>query len=334
MNTEKLKNTVEKMFAPGKGILAIDESTGTANKSRLEPLGVEPTEENRRRFRELFLAAEGAETYLSGVILYDETMRQGDSNGKSFLSVLKEKDIAIGIKVDEGAKENPDFPNEFITEGLEGLSERLDEYVEMGAVFCKWRSVVEINIEHALPTGAAMRENCSRLARYAEICQQKGLVPMVEPEVLLQGSHSMRKSAEVLADTLDVLFEELNSRDVYLPGVILKTSMVVPGDKSGEEMVYEKVAEETVRVLNENVPHELGGIVFLSGGQSHEQATQNLNQIAKHEPLPWPLAFSYARAIQGPVLDIWQGKDENVEQAREKLQEILKRESLADQGGL
>jgi fructose-bisphosphate aldolase class I len=179
-----------------------------------------------------------------------------------------------------------------------------------------------------------MRENCSRLARYAEICQQKGLVPMVEPEVLLRGSHSMRKSAEVLADTLDVLFEELNSRDVYLPGVVLKTSMVVPGSKSGEEMVHEKVAEETVRVLNESVPHELGGIVFLSGGQSHEQATQNLNQIAKHEPLPWPLAFSYARAIQGPVLDIWQGKDENIEQAREKLQEVLKRESLADQGKL
>ena len=320
------------MMVSGKGILAIDESTTTANKSRLEPLGVEPTEENRRRFREVFLAAPKVENYLSGVILYDETMRQSDGKGESFLNILKEKGIAIGIKVDEGVKEDPDFPGEFITEGLDGLSARLDEYIDMGAAFCKWRAVVEIDIKNALPTEAVLRENCSRLARYAEICQQKGLVPMVEPEVLLQGSHNMKKSAEVLADTLDVLFEELHARGVYLPGVILKTSMVVPGDTSGEEMIAEKVAEDTVQVLKENVPHELGGIVFLSGGQTHEEATENLNQIKKYDALPWPITFSYARAIQGPVLDVWQGKDENLNTAREKLIEVLKKESQAEQG--
>lgn len=332
MQTEKLKQTIEKMLAPGKGILAIDESTSTANKSRLEPLGIEGTAENRRRFRELFLCARETEKYLSGVILYDETMRQSDGDGKNFLQTLKEKGIVIGIKVDEGAKEGDEFLGELVTVGLDGLSERLDEYVEMGAEFCKWRAVVEIDEAKGLPTERALFENCERLARFAEICQQKGLVSMVEPEVLLQGSHAQEKSAQVLAQTLDYLFEALNARRVYLPGVVLKTSMVVPGSESGEPMIAKNVAEDTVRVLRENVPHDLGGIVFLSGGQTPEQATENLNEITKHEPLPWPLAFSYARAIQGPVLDVWQGKDENVGEAREKLIEVLKREVKADKG--
>jgi fructose-bisphosphate aldolase class I len=332
MNAEKLQQTIEQMMQPQKGILAIDESTGTANKKRLEPLGIEPTEENRRRFRELFLTAEGIEDHLSGTILYDETMRQSDSGGKSFLGTLKEKGIAIGIKVDGGAKDSEEFPGEQITAGFNDLAERLDEYVEMGAVFCKWRAVVRIDEEAGLPTEGSIRENSERLARYAELCQQKGLVPMVEPEVLLQGKHSSEKSAEVLATTLDILFEELNARGVSIPHTVLKTSMVVPGDESGERMDYKKVAEDTVRVLRENVPHDLGGIVFLSGGQSHDEATQNLNEIAKHEPLPWPLAFSYARAIQGPVLETWKGEEGNVAAAQEKYMEVLERESRADQG--
>lgn len=332
MNSEKLTQTIEKMMRPQKGILAIDESTGTANKKRLEPLGVEPTEENRRRFRELFLTAEGIESHLSGTILYDETMRQSDSNGKKFLDILKEKDIAIGIKVDGGAKDSEEFPGELVTAGLGDLSERLDEYVEMGAVFCKWRAVVEIDEEKGFPTDGALRENCQRLARYAELCQQKGLVPMVEPEVLLQGKHGIEKSAEILAHTLDVLFEELNARGVSIPHTVLKTSMVVPGDESGESVIVKDIAEKTVAVLNANVPHDLGGVVFLSGGQSHDEATANLNEIAKREPLPWPIAFSYARAIQGPVLEVWKGKDENSEKALEKYIEVLQRESKADQG--
>jgi fructose-bisphosphate aldolase class I len=333
MDTNKLQQTIEKMMLPGKGLLAIDERTVTENKKRLEPLGVEPTEENRRRFRELFLTAEGIENYLSGTILYDETMRQSDSEGKGFLSILKEKGIAIGIKVDGGAKENEEFPGEPITTGFSNLSERLDEYVEMGAVFCKWRAVVFIGGGPTkFPTERALRENCQRLARYSEMCQQKGLVPVVEPEVLLQGEHGIEKSEQVLTKTLDILFEELNAHGVSLPHTILKTSMVVPGDKSGEEMISQDVASRTVSVLNANVPHDLGGIVFLSGGQSHEEATQNLNEIAKMEPLPWPVSFSYARAIQGPVLEVWQGKDENKEAAQEKYIEVLKKEALADQG--
>lgn len=334
MDTNKLQKTVEQIMIDGKGILAIDESIETANKKRLIPLGIEPTEENRRRFRELFLTTEGIEKYLSGMILFDETMRQSDSEGKSFLTTLKEKGIAIGIKVDEGTKEYDRFPGEMITTGLDGLGERLDEYVSMGAVFCKWRTVVEIDKEKGFPTTDALRENSERLARYAEMCQQKGLVPVVEPEVLLQGAHESEASALALAQTLDILFEELNARGVYLPGVVLKTSMVLPGDKSGERMDYKKVAEDTVRVLRENVPQTLGGIVFLSGGQTNEEATQNLNEIAKREPLPWPIAFSYARAIQGPVLDIWQGKDENTEVAQAKYIEVLKGLSQADQGVL
>ncbi len=332
MDTNKLQQTIEQMMAPGKGILAIDESTGTANKKRLEPMGVEPTEENRRRFRELFLTADGIENHLSGTILYDETMRQSGEDGKSFLATLKEKGIAIGIKVDEGAKDSEEFEGESLTSGLDGLSERLDEYVEMGAVFCKWRAVVQIDQERGFPSEGALRENCQRLARYAEICQQKGLVPMVEPEVLLQGTHGIEKSEETLIRTLDALFEELNARGVSIPHVILKTSMVVPGDNSNESMVPEDVAERTVAALLANVPHDLGGIVFLSGGQSHIEATENLNEIAKREPLPWPLAFSYARAIQGPVLEVWQGKDENKKAAQEKYMNVLKEESLADQG--
>ncbi|NCS99397.1 fructose-bisphosphate aldolase class I [Candidatus Parcubacteria bacterium] len=332
MDTNKLQQTIEAMMAPGKGILAIDESTGTANKKRLEPLGIEGTEENRRRFRELFLTVEGVENHLSGTILYDETMRQSDTEGRSFLDILKEKGIAIGIKVDSGAKDREEFPGEQITSGLGDLSERLDEYVSMGAVFCKWRAVVKIDEEAGLPTDGSIRENSKILARYAEMCQQKGLVPMVEPEVLLQGKHSIDKSAEALTQTLGILFEELNARGVYLPGVVLKTSMVVPGSESGEEMIDKEVAEKTVDVLLANAPHDLGGVVFLSGGQSHVQATKNLNEIAKREPLPWPIAFSYARAIQGPVLEVWQGKDENKDAAIVKYMEVLKEESLADQG--
>jgi fructose-bisphosphate aldolase, class I len=332
MNTKKLTETISQMMSPGKGLLAIDESTGTANKKRLEPMGVEPTEENRRRFRELFLTPDGIENHLSGTILFDETMRQADSSGKSFLDTLKEKGIAIGIKVDGGAKESEEFPGETLTAGLSGLSERLDEYVSMGAVFCKWRAVVKIDQASGLPTDGALRENCKRLARYAQMCQEKGLVPVCEPEVLLQGTHGIERSAEILSQTLDVLFEELNARGVSIAHTILKTSMVVPGDESGEPMVTKQVAEKTVSVLRANVPHDLGGIVFLSGGQSHDQATQNLNEIAKNEPLPWPLAFSYARAIQGPVLEVWQGRDENKEAAQEKYMEVLKEETLADQG--
>jgi len=332
MNTDRLSQTIEKMFPAGKGILAIDESIETANKKRLIPLGIEPTEENRRKFRDLFLATGGIEEYLSGVILFDETLRQVADSGKSFLDILKEKDIAIGIKVDEGSKPSELFPGEEITSGLGTLALRLDEYVQMGAVFCKWRAVVRIDQELGFPTEGALRENCQRLARYAEICQQKGLVPMVEPEVLLEGSHSLATSREVLERVLDVLFEELVARGVSLPHLVLKTSMVLPGSLSGERVSPQIVAEETVSVLRMNVPRDAGGIVFLSGGQTHEEATDNLREIGTYESLPWPVTFSYARAIQGPVLDVWDGEEENRKEAQKEYLEILRKESQATLG--
>jgi fructose-bisphosphate aldolase class I len=332
MNTQVLGDTIQKMMTKGKGILAIDESVSTADSARLRPLGIEETEENRRRFRDLFLTTENIETYLSGVILYDETMRQMSDSGKSFVNELLSKDIVIGIKVDEGAHDDERFPHEKVTAGLSGLASRLHEYYEMGARFAKWRAVIAIDSDLGIPTKGVIRENAERLARYAELCQEANIVPMVEPEVVMEGSHSIKKAEEVISDVLDILFEELNARGVSLPHLVLKTSMVIPGSKSGEVMNSEEVADMTSRVLRENVPNDLGGIVFLSGGQTPVEATQNLNAIVKSGSFPWPITFSYARAIQGPVLEIWKGEDENKESAREKYIEILKENILAVQG--
>lgn len=326
---EILKDTVSKMLQKGKGILAADESNGTADK-RLGAIEVEGSEMNRRRYRDLFLSTDGIENYISGVILYDETIRQEALDGQLFVQKLNEKGIVPGIKVDTGAKDSIDFPGEKVTEGLDGLEARLKEYFDIGARFAKWRAV--ITISESLPTDKAIEVNAEILAKYSKKCQEAGIVPMVEPEVLLDGSHTMERAYEVTARVVKKVIEALKKEDVWLPGVILKTSMVLPGNKSGESKTPSEIAEATVRYLRESVPEELGGVVFLSGGQSPLEATENLDAIAKLEPLPWEIAFSYARAIQGPVLEAWKGKDENVEEARGVYIERLKELVEADQG--
>lgn len=324
MNKELLQETVSKMMQKGKGILAADESNGTADK-RLAAIEVEGGEENRRRYRDLFLSTPGIGQYLSGVILYDETIRQKALDGESFLKKITDEGFVPGIKVDTGAKDFPGFPGEKITQGLDDLDKRLSEYFDMGARFAKWRAVITIG--EGLPTDVDIEANAEALARYAGLCQEAGIVPMVEPEVLLSGSHGMDRAYEVTVKTVKKVFEELEKYRVWIPGVILKTSMVLPGNKSGETKSPEEVAEATVKYMKEAVPENVGGVVFLSGGQSPEEATENLDAIAKLEPLPWEMTFSYARAIQGPVLEVWKGRDENLEKAREvflgRLQELV-----------
>jgi fructose-bisphosphate aldolase class I len=326
---QKLKSTVAKMMTDGKGILAADESNTTCNK-RFQALGIPEIEEERRRWRELLLCAPGMEEYVSGVILYDETIRQADSSGKSFVDVLKEKNILVGIKVDEGLQEYIDHPGENLTHGLNGLPARIQEYKSLGATFAKWRAAYEIS--DRTPSDDAIRENSEILARYAVICQEHDIVPMVEPEVLLDGAHDIEKAKEVTTKVLKGLFEALAKRHVNLDGLILKTSMVLSGKDAENRANSEEVAKATVEVLKECVPAEVGGVVFLSGGQKPDEATENFNAIAKHEPLPWKLAFSFSRAIQNDALATWAGKVSNIDIAREAFIARLKSNSLADRG--
>jgi fructose-bisphosphate aldolase class I len=331
MANNELYAIVERMMAKGKGLLAADESNRSVPK-RLDPIGVESTPENRRRFREVFLCAPDAERYMSGVILFDETIRQRASDGTPFPKLLTSKGIVPGIKVDAGAKDAPNFPGEKITEGLDGLAERLKEYHGLGARFAKWRAV--INIGEGIPTQGAIRANASALAVYALRCQEAGIVPMVEPEVVLKGSHSIERAEEVTTNVLKTVIEELKKNGADLKGTIIKTSMVVPGDTSGQAMNPEQIAEATSRCLRASIPDGVGGVVFLSGGQTPEQATANLNAIAKLGPYPWPVTFCYARALQYPAIDIWAGKDENVGKAREAFLERLKANAAASIGSL
>ncbi|MBI3589109.1 MAG: fructose-bisphosphate aldolase class I [Candidatus Liptonbacteria bacterium] len=304
---EKL-STIQKIFSGSKGILAADESVPTAGK-RLESIGVPSTPETRQKYREIFLTTPGIESYLSGVIFFDETFRQS-LNGKSFPKLVEEKGIVPGIKVDKGAVDSLEFPGEKITVGLDGLPARLAEYYALGARFAKWRAVITIG--NNIPTDGCLIKNAGILAEYSKNCLDAGIVPIIEPEVLLDGEHSIEKSEAITTKTLRITFNSLKNLNLPLNEVILKTSMVVPGNKSGEPMDPSKIAEATVRCLKNSVPAEVGGIVFLSGGQTPVQATVNLNAISKLKPLPWPTSFSYARALQGDPLKIWQGKDENI----------------------
>ncbi|MDP3996464.1 MAG: class I fructose-bisphosphate aldolase [bacterium] len=335
MNSESslsLSEVVKNLMASGKGILAADESVGTAEK-RFVAEGIECSEENRRKWRELLLSAPGAEKYLSGVILYDETIRQSDNDGVSFPKLLSQRGIATGIKVDQKTSPFENSPQEEVTNGLEGLSDRLSEYAEMGAKFTKWRAVVRIGDN--LPTEEAVRENARRMAKYAGLAQEKGMVPMVEPEVLLEGNHTLKRCEEVVRNTLGITFEELNKEGINLGGLILKTSMVLQGNKSGEKWGSKEIAEATMRSLLAKVPKETAGVVFLSGGQTPQQATENLNEIAKiakNKDAPWPLTFSYSRAIQDPIMKAWAGKDENIERAQEIFLKRLKETAQASEG--
>ncbi|NCS99098.1 fructose-bisphosphate aldolase class I [Candidatus Parcubacteria bacterium] len=332
INTNLLEETVKKLLAKGKGILAADESNGTADK-RLQSVDVEGGEENRRRYRELFLCMDGLEDYVSGVILYDETFWQKDCSGeKTFVEKLEEKGVVPGIKVDLGAKDFPGFPEEKLTIGLDDLAERAGNYSKHGGRFAKWRAVIKIDEEKGLPTEEAVEANADALGRYARIVQEAGLVPIVEPEVLLTGPHSLETSEKVTKYVVKKVFEKLNEYRAYIPGVILKTSMVINGSANVDEASAEEVADGTVRMLLESVPENVGGVVFLSGGQTAVEATTHLDAIAEREPLPFEIAFSYARALQQPALRVWKGKDENTDLARAEFKKRLELNQLADAG--
>lgn len=327
--SETLQSIAKKIVADYKGLLAADESNPTAKK-RLDTINLESTEENRRKYRELFFSTDGIENYISGVILFDETTKQKDSNGTPFVELLKKKGIIPGIKVDKGAKDLAGFEGEKITEGLDKLRDALKEYYEMGIRFAKWRSVITIG--NNIPTDFCILANAHGLARYAALCQEAGIVPVVEPEVLLNGDHDLVRSEEVTTKTTQVLFDQLQQHKVQLDGLILKSSMVISGDECKNQATPEEIAEATLRCFKNSVPAEVPGIVFLSGGQSDVQATENLNAVNKLNPSPWTISFSYARALQASPLKVWAGKEKNITAAQEAFMKRLKVSQAANQG--
>ena len=318
-----------RMVAPGRGILAADESTGTIKK-RLDSINVESTEDNRRAYRQLLFTAAGAAQHISGVILYDETLRQSTDDGVPFPKLLLDQDILPGIKVDTGAKDLAGAPGEKVTEGLDGLRERLAEYVELGALFTKWRAVIDIG--GGIPTQYCIDTNAHALARYAALCQEAGLVPIVEPEVLMDGGHDIDRCAEVTEAVLHATFDELFRQRVLLEGMVLKPNMVIAGKKCPKQAGVEEVAEATVRVLKRHMPAAVPGAAFLSGGQSEEEATAHLNAMNAMGPLPWQLSFSYGRALQASALKAWGGKPENVLAAQQAYAHRAKMNGLARKG--
>jgi fructose-bisphosphate aldolase class I len=302
MDGGELNQIAKALVAPGKGILAADESTGTIRK-RFESVGVESTTEARRDYRGMLFGAEGMEQFISGVILYDETIRQASADGVPFPKLLHDKGVMPGIKVDTGAKELAGFPKERVTEGLDGLRERLGEYRKLGARFAKWRAV--INIGSGLPTEFCLLANAHALARYAALCQEAGLMPIVEPEVMMTGDHSIERCEDVTHRTLQVVYDQLHQHRVLLEGTLLKPNMVLSGKGHPEQASPNVVAEATLRCFERVVPAAVPGIVFLSGGQSPEQATENLNAMNALGAKPWQLSFSYGRALQEPSLNAW-----------------------------
>lgn len=309
-----IQEIAQQLVAPGKGILAADESTGTIQK-RFDSIGVASTEETRRAYRELLFTTVGIENYISGVILYDETIRQSTKDGVLFSKFLLNKGILPGIKVDTGAKPLAGADGETLTEGLDGLLERLKEYKDMGAAFAKWRAVIAIS--DVLPSERAIRMNAEALAGYAALCQEAGIVPIVEPEVLMEGTHTIERCFEVTKMTLVRVFDELKKQQVQLDGILLKPNMVIAGDKSPVEASPETVAEMTVKCFLETVPVDVPGIVFLSGGQSEAEACVHLQAMnAMDMVFPWELSFSYGRALQSSALKAWGGKPENVPAAQ------------------
>ena len=302
MSIEQLAETALAMVAPGKGIIAIDESTTTIGK-RFAAVGIENTEDHRRAYRELLLTTPKLSQHISGAILYDETLRQSTRAGVPFARYLADSGILPGIKVDKGTVALAGFPGELVTEGLDGLRPRLEEYYRLGARFAKWRAV--INIGDDIPTGTCIEANCHALARYAALCQEQGLVPMVEPEVLMDGDHDIETCYEVTEAVLRSLFAALYEQNVLLEGTILKASMVVSGKDCDEQASVEEVAESTLMCLKSTVPAILPGIVFLSGGQEDEDATAHLDAMNRLGPNPWTLSFSYGRAMQQAALKLW-----------------------------
>lgn len=330
MNENILAETAKRLTNAPRGIIAADESSNTCN-TRFEKLGIATTEENRRTYRELLITTPGIEQYVSGFILYDETIRQKNIEGKNFTDILKEKGLDIGIKVDAGLKDLPEHPGEKFTDGLDGLDERLKEYKNMGATFAKWRAVYSIS--DITPSELCMKVNAEILTKYALLCQANDIVPIIEPEVLFEGEHTLERCYEVTKRNLEILFAELGDKKVFLPGLILKTSMVLPGKDAKVGVKNIDIAQMTVKCLKERVPPEIGGIVFLSGGQSEENSTVNLNLAhQKMGPLPWNLTFSYSRAIQNPVLKYWAENPTDISGAQKLLLIAAKNNSLASVG--
>lgn len=328
----KLYETVAALLATGKGLLAADESDNTAGK-RLAMVHLPNEPEHRQDFRELLFTAPDIEQYISGVIMYDSSIRNETDDGTPFPDVLIAKGIVPGIKVDLGVNELHGFKGEVVTQGLDDLDKRFAEYYDMGARFAKWRMVITID-ENETPTYEDVKMNCMMMVRYAQLAQAAGIVPIVEPEIIHAGDHSLQKAELETTRTLQILFQMLQEYRVDLSGLILKSSMVLAGDKASEQSTPEQVANATLRTFHMSVPHECAGIVFLSGGQSPQRSTENLNAIAKMGSQPWPITYSFSRALEEPFLQAWGGKSENGQKAQEVLLETCKQNSLASQGKL
>jgi fructose-bisphosphate aldolase, class I len=322
MNLGDLEKIARGMVTKGKGLLAADESSGTIKK-RFESIKLDSTEEHRRTYRDMLLTAPGAQEWVSGVILYDETIRQKTFSGVNFADYLTGIGIIPGIKVDMGAKPLAGFPGETITEGLDGLRDRLQEYYKLGARFAKWRAVIDIAKD--IPTPFAIEANAHALARYAALCQEQQIVPIVEPEVLMDGDHSIERCAAVTDETLEVVFDQLHKHRIYLEGMVLKPNMVISGKKAANRAPPEQVAQATVRCLKRRVPAAVPGIAFLSGGQDSEEATLHLSLINQIGGLPWAVTFSYGRALQDTALKGWGGTTAGFARGQ---QEYLKRARL------
>ena len=330
MKKQELEKIARAMVAPGKGILAADESTGTIKK-RFDKIKLESTEESRRAYRELLFTTKGAEEFISGVILYDETLRQKAADGTPFPALLTGRGIVPGIKVDMGAKPLAGFPGDTVTEGLDGLRERLAEYHKLGARFAKWRAVIDIG--DGVPSQFAIDANAHALARYAALCQEADIVPIVEPEVLMDGAHTIERCDEVTSATLQSVFDALFAHRVHLEGMVLKPNMVIAGKKCPNQASAQQVAEATVRCLKRHVPGAVPGIAFLSGGQSEVEATEHLSLMNRLTPLPWQLSFSYGRALQASTLDAWGGKAANAAAGQRAFLKRARLNGLARKGG-
>lgn len=331
MNKEELERVAKTLTEPGRGLLAADESNPSCQK-RFDAVGVECTEQTRRLYRELLFTTPGANEFLSGVILFDETFWQSTSEGQVFREYMKLHHVIPGIKVDKGLVDLPGFDGEKVTQGLDDLPSRMDTYAGAGGKFAKWRAVIALG--DGIPTDECIGANTYTLARYARICQDAGVVPIVEPEVLYDGNHTSEQTEATMSHVFDILFQTMRAFRVHLPGAILKTSMALPGKDSGIQMDHDNVAERTVRALHEHVPHELGGVVFLSGGQTPKDALINLNRIAKRGPHPWGLTYSYSRALQDPVLKAWAENRHDVQGAQAIFKRQLEFAASASKGEL
>lgn len=330
MNINELKSVAQAIVAKQKGVLAADESSPTIKK-RFDSIMVESTEENRRRYREILFTTPGIEKNIGGVILYDETLRQSTKEGVAFAKLLDSRGIVPGIKVDKGAKALALYPDDKIAEGLDGLRERLLEYKELGAKFAKWRAVIEID-EHGIPSAYGIHANAHALARYAALCQELDIVPIVEPEVLMDGAHNIERCEVVTSRVLEAVFAELDAHRVVFEGMLLKPNMVIAGKKCAQQATAQQIAEATMRCFARYVPAAVPGIVFLSGGQSAEEATENLNAMNAMGTHPWQVSFSYGRALQAPVLAAWKGQESNAAAAQKALQHRCHLNGLARDG--